>query len=277
MPEGDTETAALLATLETYFDAVPRQAARAEAIGPFTLFVQERGGWPYYARPSVGATAFTAAAVERVRTRQRALGMPEAFEWVAETTPALRAATEAAGLGVGDRPLMVLAAAGAVAVDAAVPPGVALRLVTPEDDLARLSAVVGLAFGAPGTAAGEAGTEQLDRAMTMPPELIAFTRARLQRGQTVMAVASVAGEPVGVGSHQPLGTVSEVAGIGVLPAFRRRGIAAALTALLARDARRRGAETVFLSAGDEVIARIYARAGFRRIGTACTAEPTPAP
>ena len=63
----------------------------------------------------------------------------------------------------------------------------------------------------------------------------------------------------------------------MLPAFRRRGITAALTALLARDARRRGADTVFLSAGDEVIARNYARTGFRRIGTSCTAEPVPAP
>ena len=274
MPEGDAGTAALLTTLETYFDAVPRQAARVEEIGPFTLFVQEHGGWPYYARPCRGATAFTAADVEQVRARQRVFGVPEAFEWVAETTPALRPAAEAAGLVVGDRPLMVLEDEGAVNAEA--PAGVALRLVTPEDDLARLYAVVTFAFAAPGTAAGETGTDQATQAAAPPPELVAFTRARLEAGQTVMAVALVDGEPVGVGSHQPLGAVSEVAGIGVLPAFRRRGIAAALTALLARDARRRGADTVFLSAGDEVIARIYERAGFRRIGTACTAEPTPA-
>ena len=71
MPDGDAGTAALLVTLETYFDAVPRQAARAEEIGPFTLFVQERGGWPYYSRPRRGATAFTVADVERARTGQR--------------------------------------------------------------------------------------------------------------------------------------------------------------------------------------------------------------
>jgi ribosomal protein S18 acetylase RimI-like enzyme len=275
MPVDQGGTATVLARLETYLDAVPRPAARAEPIGPFTLFVQAQGGWPYYARPSVGAAAFTAAAVDQVRARQRALGVPEAFEWVAETTPGLRPAVAAAGLVIGDHPLMVLAAPGAAEAEA--PTGVTLRLVTPADDLARLSAVASLAFGAPGTATGEAGTAQLSRVAPMPPELIASTRARLAAGQTVMAVAEVDGQPIGVGSHQPLGAVSEVAGIGVLPAFRRRGIAAALTALLARDARGRGAETVFLSAGEEVIARIYARVGFRRIGTACTAEPTPAP
>ena len=78
MPEGDPEAAALLETLDAYFDAVPRQAARAEGIGPFTLFVQAQGGWPYYARPRRGATTFTAADVERVRARQRELGVPEA-------------------------------------------------------------------------------------------------------------------------------------------------------------------------------------------------------
>jgi hypothetical protein len=39
-----------------------------------------------------------------------------------------------------------------------------------------------------------------------------------------------------------------------------------------QDARERGVETIFLSAGSEEIARVYARLGFRRVGTACIAE-----
>ncbi|MDH6132470.1 hypothetical protein P3T37_001855 [Kitasatospora sp. MAA4] len=39
----------------------------------------------------------TAADVAAVRARQRELRIPEAFEWVAETTPALRAAVGAVG------------------------------------------------------------------------------------------------------------------------------------------------------------------------------------
>src|SRR5436309_59009 len=79
----------LLTTLEQYYDAVPRPAARVEEWPPFVLFVQRGAGWPYYARPALGATEFAAADVARVRARQRELRVPEAFEWVAETTPAL--------------------------------------------------------------------------------------------------------------------------------------------------------------------------------------------
>lgn len=43
--------------------------------------------------------------------------------------------------------------------------------------------------------------------------------------------------------------------------------------MLVRDAVASGIHTIFLSAGDEAIARVYGRLGFRRIGTAGAAEP----
>jgi phosphoserine phosphatase len=48
----------------------------------------------------------------------------------------------------------------------------------------------------------------------------------------------------------------------------RRGIAAALTSVLVAEALERGIQTVFLSAGDETIARVYGQVGFERVGTA---------
>ncbi|MFB7090564.1 GNAT family N-acetyltransferase [Streptomyces sp. NPDC056296] len=60
---------------------------------------------------------------------------------------------------------------------------------------------------------------------------------------------------------------------GTLPAARRRGLALTVTAALVADARSRGAATVFLSAGDNDVAQIYARLGFRTVGTALIAEP----
>ena len=69
--------------------------------------------------------------------------------------------------------------------------------------------------------------------------------------------------------------VAEITGVGVLPASRRRGLGAAVTALLARDALDRGVETGFLSASDDAVARVYARIGFREIGNAMIAEPAP--
>ena len=88
-----------------------------------------------------------------------------------------------------------------------------------------------------------------------------------------MAVALAVGGPVGVGSHQPVGRISEVVGLGTLPAYRRRGIGGALMALLAVGRQGPGVATVFLSAGDADVARVYQRVGFRRAGTACAALP----
>jgi predicted GNAT family acetyltransferase len=65
--------------------------------------------------------------------------------------------------------------------------------------------------------------------------------------------------------------VTEVVGVATLPAFRRRGLGGAVTAALVADALAHGAEIVVLSAGSEEIARVYARLGFVRIGTACIA------
>jgi len=65
-------------------------------------------------------------------------------------------------------------------------------------------------------------------------------------------------------------------GVGTLPAARRRGAGAAVTGVLVEDARRRGATLVYLSAADDRVARLYARLGFVRIGTACFAHPAAA-
>jgi predicted GNAT family acetyltransferase len=95
----------------------------------------------------------------------------------------------------------------------------------------------------------------------------------MRRGLTIRAAGWVDGVPAASGIHQPVGGVTEVVGVATLPAFRRRGLGAAVTALLVADARRRGVETVFLTAGDEEIARVYGRLGFERVGTSCIAEP----
>jgi ribosomal protein S18 acetylase RimI-like enzyme len=262
----------VLQRIEVYYDAAPRTGARVEVLPPFVVFLPRGGGWRYYARPLLGADSFTADDVWRVRNRQRELRVPEAFEWVAETTPGLMAAVSAAGLNVGQHPLMIQGEARTPFPEP--PPGISIRRVTPEDDLALLNAVANVGFSFPGTAPGDAGPEQVSEAVRgRTPGEDAFLRDRLARELTVMAVACEGETPVAVGSHQPVGAVTEIVGVATLPAFRRRGIGAALTAFLTSDAGDRGVRTVFLSAGNEDVARVYERAGFRRIGTACIAAP----
>jgi GNAT superfamily N-acetyltransferase len=253
---------------------VPRSAARAEEVGPFTLFVAEAVPWPYYARPRLGAGGeISPADVARARERQRELGVAEAFEWVHETTPSLRSAAEAAGLDVLRAPLMILDRA---AWQPHAPPApVRVRLLAADDgDLAAATAVAHIAFAAAGTAVGGTGAPERDVvASGLSHEQLGTRRGRTLRGLTITAVAVDADGPLAVGSHQPVGDVTEIVGVGTLPVARRRGLGAAVTSRLVDDAHGRGVEIVFLSAGSEDIARVYARLGFRRIGTACIAEP----
>src|SRR5207247_1498472 len=91
--------------------------------------------------------------VQRVRARQRALDVPEAFEWVAETSPGAKQAVSASGLHVHDHPLMVLDTSAPHTTPA--PADVEVRKVTVGDDLRLIGAVGHLAFRAPGTAVGD--------------------------------------------------------------------------------------------------------------------------
>ncbi|MET0135536.1 MAG: GNAT family N-acetyltransferase [Kibdelosporangium sp.] len=263
----------MLDRLESYYDAVPRSGARAEDFGPLTLFVREGKGWPFYARPALGvSTAVTAADVDRVLARQRELLLPESIEWVAETAPSMQAAAEQAGLVVEQYPLMVL--------DwdewRPAPAGVAVRIIEADDPVVPSAlAVTRLAFTEPGTQVGSAGVEQLKLALSTEDGWLDHLIDRIDDGLTVMAAAVRDGLAICAGQHQPVGQVSEVVGIGTLPSARRRGLGHAVTAALVADARDRGVHTVFLSAGDDDVARIYSRIGFRRVGTAMIAEPPP--
>ena len=265
--------------IDAFCDVVPRRRARADAFGPLVLFVPTGPGWPYYARPRRGPrTPVTAADIRAVRARQRELIIPESFEWIEQVAPEMAAAASEAGLDVHRHPLMVLSAAAPDRPPAggpALPPGVTVRAVPPEDaELDRVWAVPAVAFGHPGTAAGEAGVQERDKiAADYDGGTIEMLRERLRSGHSVVAAAFGPDGPLAAGSYQAVDGVAEITGVGVLPSSRRQGLGAAVTALLARDALDRGVATVFLSASDDAVARVYARIGFREVGVAMIAEP----
>lgn len=260
--------------IDVFCDAVPRDRGRAEEYGPLTLFVRVGAGWPYYARPTRGAQDVTADHVSAVRDRQRALGLPESFEWIDEVTPSMRQAAEKAGLRVIAHPLMVLSgpvppARGGAAGD--------VRMIGADDpQLARMQAVQMIAFGAPGMAPGPGDTA--DRDVMVPavdPAALELVRDRMRRGRLLLAAGFAAGHdgPVAVGGCQFLAGVAEIVGVGTLPIARRRGLGTAVTARLGAAALARGAETVFLSAADDEVARMYERLGYLRVGTSMVAGP----
>ncbi|TDC80300.1 GNAT family N-acetyltransferase [Micromonospora sp. KC606] len=270
----------LFVRLERFYDAVPRDAARGEEHGGLVLFVREGAGWPFYARPRLDAAAPPSLAdVATVRERQRELGLPEALEWVHENTPDLLAVARAAGLKVLEAPLMVLDPAALP--DPGTLTDVPVRLLDPDApgfaaDVAARRAVATVGFSAAGTARDEAGPAARD-AVTPGLDVSALDeeRDRIADGRRLSALAWTPEQgALASGMAMRVGDVAEIAGVATLPAARRRGLGAAVTAVLARALLAAGTDLVFLSAGSEEIARVYLRVGFRRVGTACIAEPT---
>jgi ribosomal protein S18 acetylase RimI-like enzyme len=282
--------------LERFYDALPRSDARAEEFGGLVLFVREGAGWPFYARPRPGADMPSAADITAVRQRQRDLGVPEAFEWVHENSPDLLAVARSAGLQVLLAPLMVLEIA-ALVPDLPVT-GATIRLLDPHSpgfaaDLAASRAVAQLGFGAPAVAASAtdgahvtngalitdpAGPAAREAVPPPDPALVEAARERTLAGRITTGVVDSPTEGIlASGVTQRVDDVAEIAGVATLPSARRRGYASQLTATLARHALQNDVNLVFLSAGDDDVARLYSRVGFRRIGTACIAEPAPVP
>lgn len=269
-PAGDT---AAIARIDRFCDAVPRERARGEEHDPLVLFVTEGPGWPYYARPKRGPRSrITVADVLAVRARQRELGIPESFEWIEQVAPDLARAAAGAGLEVTAHPLMILDRPPG---RTELPAGVAVRTVPWDDpDLARVVAVPDVAFSHPGTGVGAAGPAERDKLAAERDEAgMARMRETLAAGHSVLVAAFGHEGPLAAGSCQSVGDVAEITGVGTLPSARRQGLGAAVTAELAALAIADGIGTVFLSASDAAVARVYAGLGFRRIGTAMIAEP----
>jgi ribosomal protein S18 acetylase RimI-like enzyme len=265
----DTE---IIGRIDSFCDAVPRLRARTEQIGPLVLFVPVGAGHPYYARPRTGPRGpVSAADVRSVRARQRELLIPESFEWIEQAAPEMAAAAAAAGLLVHAHPLLVL---DELAPPPALPPRVSASVLGPDDpEVLPAWAVPAVAFGHPGTAIGTATVTERDTiTANHDPLIIQALRERLRAGHSVLAAARGPNGPLAAGSYQRAGDVAEITGVGVLPASRRRGLGGAVTHALAADALARGAATVFLSASDAAVARVYTRLGFREVGTAMIAE-----
>ncbi|RBY78752.1 GNAT family N-acetyltransferase [Geodermatophilus sp. TF02-6] len=257
----------LLECIERYFAAAPLPDARTETAGAVDVPVGTPA-WPHPARPRPGE-AVTADDVRAAVALQRRAGLPVALEWVDECSPTAAAAVRAAGLAVRESPLLV----AADPVDLLLPHGVRLYLVGADDPrLPRYERLASIAFAHPGPRSKVGGTTvgtAVDSART------AVLRERIASGRTVLMVAVEDGEPVAVGSHNPVdvggGEVSEIVGVATLPRLRGRGLGAGLASALTAHARE-SADLVFLVAGDDDVARVYERVGFARLATVGDAE-----
>jgi predicted N-acetyltransferase YhbS len=122
---------------------------------------------------------------------------------------------------------------------------VTIRVAT-EEDIGIVAAVDAEAFG------GESASEWL--------------APLLRSDEAVLAIVSLDDRPVGTGyvllSDGWAGPSALLAGVGVVPAARRRGIAAALSSRLLEIAFDRGANLSVLNPDTDAAARVYERLGY---------------
>ena len=155
----------LLATFERYYDAVPRGRARAEEVGPFTLFVAD-GGWPLL-RPAAaraGPTPITArrrtpvcttgSGSSRCRARSSGSTRPRRGSPSRSRRPRSRSSGAPCWSSTGSR--------GPGRHGARARPGPTRG----RGDLRTSRAAVSVGFDNPGTRTGAAGLVERDQALT---------------------------------------------------------------------------------------------------------------
>ena len=99
------------------------------------------------------------------------------------------------------------------------------------------------------------------------PEVSDADLERSRDDLTVLAETKTGSKIVGGGvALKIVSATTEIGGIAVAADYRRRGIAAAVTAYLTRLAHERGAWTAFLTPGDVGIGTVYRRAGYQVAG-----------
>jgi GNAT superfamily N-acetyltransferase len=234
---------AALLSVQGYLRRAAAQGRERRRAGCFEVFInpQRAAEGGNYAIPLAGCEPDADDVADLVGAFATAGRVPR-LEYLPDTAPAAEAALLAGGFEVELRtPVMTCTPASLVVPP--LPEGATLQPLDALSDPQDVRALVHtqqVAFG--------------DEPDPDEPGLLKLPIAVLAR---------VDGEPAGGGMGLVIAEgTTELAGIAVAERFRRRGLAGAITAELARQAFEKGALSAFLTPGDEGAQRVYARAGF---------------
>ncbi|GLY07540.1 MULTISPECIES: GNAT family N-acetyltransferase [Actinoplanes] len=220
--------------------------------GPFVIGIDPETDSPFinYATPVPGAP-ITAADVTALVKAFGEAGRRPRLEYVTVTSPGLETLLLDAGFAVEERHDYLNCTPGSLIVPPA-PDGFTLADPATDDDRAGLAAAQNEAFG---------GTP-----VAYPDQIKRFRRLQ-ENGGVILAARTSGGDCAGGGQATvPSDGVSEIAGIAVRPAFRRRGVAGAVTAGITERLFSRGADFAWLEASGPDSWRVYERVGFSRAG-----------
>lgn len=237
--------------IQNYIRINASRARETERVGPFLATFSPGTANPYlnYAVPDAGADP-TPAEADALASAFEKRGRKPRLEFLPGPAPALEQALTAAGYTLDER-LPLMDCPPESVVDRPVPPGI--EMVVPETDAEILSMLL---------------VQHEVYGNSEPPTADDVARHREGRAAGVLSVLAreaATGRAAGAGIcdavHDGIG---ELAGFAVAEAFRRRGIAGAITSHLTRAAHAAGARTAFLTPGGPEAERVYARAGYRR-------------
>jgi GNAT superfamily N-acetyltransferase len=238
--------------IQSYLRVAASHQREAAQIGSFLATFSPSSDDPFlnYAIPNDNAKPSPAEINALIVAYEQRSRQPR-LEYVSQLAPEVEMALLDAGFCVeGNLPLMTCIPDSEQILP--IPPGVELILPVSDRDLLATVAVQHEAYSAP------------------PPDAAAIDRLRISLaagGIAVLVRIIATGEPVGAGiCTVPSDGTTEIAGIGVRDAFRRRGVAGAIVSRLVQMAVAAGVEVPFLMAAHEAEARIYQRAGFAEIG-----------
>jgi len=252
----DERVLSCLRKMEARTIASSADGRETRQIGPFLAVTHPTNEliWLSYALILPGAREedVTPATLAALREHFRQRGRILRFEILDPLRPWLGSRLEALGVQLQGRMPLMICFPEQLQI-APCPDGFTLAWLHPDDPdelLAEYIRTGRICFGGPG---GD-----------VAPREIAEQREHLAARRYRCMYARGEGQVAGIGAMS-CGN-DELVGVGTLPTMRRRGIAAAISSRVVADHFERGAEAVWLSAGDEAAAALYAKIGFRRVG-----------
>lgn len=237
------------ALIAAYMRAAAASRAGGRA-GPFTVGLDAHSDDPMrnYAVPDHDASPGAGDIDALIRFFRHRHRIPR-LEYIEEDAPRTWPALAAVGFAI-ERRTPVMIATPATWLTPRTPAGITIRQATTDADLAAAATVQHHAYQMPHPPG--------------PHDIARLTRLTRQGGLVAIAVDDSSGTVAGAGLVDVTGertSVGELAAVGVLTAFRRRGIASALSAHLARTGHSRGISLVFLEAEPDE-EQVYRRTGF---------------
>jgi ribosomal protein S18 acetylase RimI-like enzyme len=238
-----------LSALQSHMRRAAAAGRSTEQVGPFLATFTAGSTNPYvnYAIPDDGASP-SRSDVDGLVDAYRRRELSPRVEFLVDTAPAAEVALLDAGWSV-ERRIPVMSCPPGTVVGPAPVAGIELVVPTSDDEIRGML---------------EAQFEAFEDAVDISAADVEKARERIRAGGFAVLARDVeTGAAAGGGVAEAVvdGT-SEVAGIGVRPRFRRRGLGGAITAFLTAAAHEAGGRTVFLTPAGVPEQRLYERVGY---------------